>query len=171
MTRIELGTTLGQVPLRWHDRMLVALLASFSGAAVLAHAFGPLPMVFTVPFLVMPTVAGILLALLARRRLYGRIRHVADLLALGFTTGLAATLLYDAVRPVITATFTLRFNPYGAMPIFGSLMTGRPPSALAAKLRSQSPKPIPKPPRSPYARRANTYGPPARGSIVDSSAV
>ena len=61
-------------------------LAGTSGAAILAHVFGPLPMMFTV----------------------------------------LGTICYDLSRPLVRLMFSFRFNPFGAMPIFGSLMTGLP---------------------------------------------
>lgn len=111
------------------------LLASTSGAAVLAHAFGLLPMVFSVSFVVMPTAILLSAVMLLHRRQDARFRGFADLLMRGAWAGFLATLAYDAVRPLLRWIFGFSFNPYRAMPIFGELMTGLPgthPIAFAA---------------------------------------
>jgi hypothetical protein len=93
------------------DVGLWTILASTSGAAILAHVFGPLRMVFTVPFVVIPSSFAILALLLVRRRLYSRLRMIADLIALGGLAGLAATLAYDAIRPLLKAIFAFPTRP------------------------------------------------------------
>lgn len=114
------------------------VLASTSGAAVLVHAFGALPMVFTVPFVVMPTSILLSGAILLRRRLHARFRYFAETLARGASAGLLATLAYDAVRPVLRQLFGFDFNPYRAMTVFGELMTGLPGAHAAAQLAGWS---------------------------------
>jgi hypothetical protein len=100
------------------------LLTCTSGAAVLLHTFGPVPLVFAVPAIVLPTAAVVVGLILLRRRLFGRLHLFADLLFRGGVTGLAATFVYDVVRPPLTWIFRLSFNPYRAMPFFGELITG-----------------------------------------------
>jgi hypothetical protein len=109
-------------------------LAGTSGAAVLAHAFGPLPLSFSAPFVVLPAAALLAGLALLRRGRYRQLRGLADLLLRGGAWGLAATLLYDAVRPAIRLVFGYAYDPYRAMPIFGQLITGQAdtPLALAA---------------------------------------
>lgn len=108
------------------EALLFLFLAGTSGLAVLAHSYDALPMSFTVPFVVLP--AGIVLAgaiLLGQGRV-GRLHAYSRALMVGAVVGLFATLLYDAVRPLITWLMGARYDPYRAMPIFGQLMTGLP---------------------------------------------
>lgn len=120
------------------ERREVALgvgMAGTSGAAVLAHTFGPVPMSFTVPFVVLPTTSVLVGLVLLRRRLYGRLHRFSQLLARGAIAGFGATLFYDAARPLIVALLGSTFDPYRAIPLFGTLITGLPstaPTALAA---------------------------------------
>jgi hypothetical protein len=65
---------------------------------------------------------------LLRRRLYARLHHFAQVLMLGAVSGLLATVVYDAVRPLLKWMFHFAYSPYRAMPIFGMLITGRPES-------------------------------------------
>src|SRR5947208_2678189 len=80
-------------------------LASTSGSAILAHVFGPVPMTFTVPFVVMPTMALLISLILLRQRLYQRLHIFASLLMLGAWAGLGATVMYDIVRPLLQLIF------------------------------------------------------------------
>jgi hypothetical protein len=104
--------------------VLGVLLASTSGAAILAHTFLAIPMSFTAPAIVLPTAALLVAAVLLRRRLHARLVEFSTLVWRGGVAGLSATLVYDVVRPPITWAFGLTFDPYRAMPIFGQLMTG-----------------------------------------------
>lgn len=119
------------------ERREIALgvgMAGTSGAAVLAHTFGPLPMSFTVPFVVLPATSVLVGLVLARRRLYGRLHRFSALITRGAAVGLGATLVYDLVRPILIGALGLSFDPYRAIPIFGALITGLPavdPAALA----------------------------------------
>jgi hypothetical protein len=83
---------------------------------------------------VLPTAALLAGLALLRRGRYRQLRRLADLLLRGGAWGLAATLLYDAVRPAIRLVFGYAYDPYRAMPIFGQLITGQTdtPLALAA---------------------------------------
>ncbi len=114
---------------------LGVLLAGTSGAAILVHTFGPLPLSFSVPFVVLPSTCILIAVVLLHRRLYGRLHAFSGRLLLGGAWGLVATLVYDAVRPLLRLAFGFTYDPYRAMPIFGQLMTGLPgsdPMALAA---------------------------------------
>ena len=113
------------------ERREVALgvgMAGTSGAAVLAYAFGPVPMSFTVPFVVLPSASLLVGLVLLRQRLYRRLHRFSTLLTRGAAVGLLATLVYDAVRPLIVVSLGLSFDPYRAMPIYGQLITGMQPT-------------------------------------------
>lgn len=120
------------------ERREIALgvgMAGTSGAAVLAHTFGPVPMSFTVPFVVLPATSVLVGLVLMQRRLYGRLHRFSQLIARGAVVGLGATLVYDAVRPLLVTALGLSFDPYRAIPIFGTLITGLPatdPATLAS---------------------------------------
>ncbi len=116
-----------QKQIRTKDIVFAVILAATSGIAILTYAFAAVPMSLTVPFVVMPAMALITGAILRRRRLYSRLRVVADLLMLGCWTGLASTFAYDLIRPLLNVIFHLKFNPFLAMPVFGHLITGLPP--------------------------------------------
>ncbi len=108
------------------EAILGMVLASTSGAAILAHTFAGVPMVLTVPFVVLPATSVLAGLILLRRRLYRRLHVFADLLMQGARAGFLATLVYDAVRPLLWIIFGFSFDPYRAMRIFGELMTGLP---------------------------------------------
>lgn len=115
---------------------LVAVgLAGTSGAALLVHAFGPVPLSFTAPFVVLPASLLLVGAILIRRRQFERVDALRTRLVRGAGWGLIATLAYDVVRPLIKVLVGYAYDPYRAMPIFGSLITGLPgtdPLAIAA---------------------------------------
>ncbi len=114
------------------DVALAIALASTSGAAILAQTFTATPMVLTVPFLVMPSSILLAAIILLRRRLYQRFRTVANLVRLGAGIGLMATLAYDVIRPLVQHVFGFKYAPFGAMPIFGHLITGLPSTSVIA---------------------------------------
>ena len=110
-------------------------MAGTSGAAVLAHTFGPVPMSFTVPFVVFPSASILVGAMLTRQGRFARLHRFSELVMRGALVGLGATLIYDAVRPLLVTALGLTFDPYRAIPIFGTLITGLPatdPASLAA---------------------------------------
>lgn len=121
-------------PLLLRERLVGIALAGTSGAAILAHVFGGLRMSFTVPFVVLPTtlLLGGMTLLYARRPV--ALHAFSRLVLAGGAWGLLATSAYDVVRPVLKLIFRFDFNPYRAIPIFGQLMTGLPPSEPAAQL-------------------------------------
>jgi hypothetical protein len=106
--------------------LLGVALASTSGAAVMAHAFGPVKLNFAAPFIAMPCMGILVGTILLRRKLYDRLHAFASVTLSGGIYGLLATLVYDAVRPLIKWIAGYAFNPYRAMPVFGSLITGLP---------------------------------------------
>lgn len=103
-----------------------ALLASSSGAAILAHVFGPLPMSFTVPFVVMPTVFFLIAVIMLKNKLHQQFHAAATALLVGAIGGFLGTIVYDISRPLLKVVLRFKLNPFAALPIFGSLMTGRP---------------------------------------------
>ena len=103
--------------------VLGVILAGLSGAAVLAETFGPVPMRVSVPLLVLPGALLLTGLVFASRRQYRELDRFADRAISGAIWGLVATLVYDAIRPVLMWVFRYHFNPYRAMPIFGSLIT------------------------------------------------
>ena len=110
-------------------------MAATGGAAVLAHTFGPVPLSFAVPFVVLPSASILVGAMLTRQRRFARLHRFSELVTRGAVVGLGATLLYDAIRPLLVAALGLAFDPYRAIPIFGTLITGLPatdPLTLAA---------------------------------------
>jgi hypothetical protein len=114
------------------DVVLAIVLAATSGVAILAYAFGSVPMTLSVPFVVMPTVLMLVCAVLLRQRLYSRFRALADLVWLGAWTGFLATVGYDVIRPVVQRALRFDFNPFAAIPVFGQLITGLPPESQTA---------------------------------------
>lgn len=103
-----------------------ALMAAMSGVAILAHTFGPVPMSFTVPFVVLPVAFMFVGLVLVRRHLYGRLHVFAGRVFAGVVWSLLATFAYDAVRAVMRAAFRLSADPFQAMPVFGHLITKLP---------------------------------------------
>lgn len=130
MNKIEHGTAVRgsseRAAARLNAREIVfgCAMAATSGLAIIAHVFGPVPLSFTVPFVVMPTSFILVVIMLARRSQYQRLHLYAALLISGALWGLIATLFYDAIRPGLKFIFGFTFNPYRAMPIFGQLITG-----------------------------------------------
>ena len=102
------------------------LLTATSGAAIIAHTFGPVRMSFTVPFVVLPTTAVVVGLILLRRGLHGRLHEFSGRLMWGGIWGLVGTLCYDAIRPLLKWVLAFQYDPFRAMPIFGSLITGLP---------------------------------------------
>ncbi len=102
------------------------LLASTSGAAIMAHTFGPVPLRYLAPYVVMPSAGVLLGAVLLGRRNYAGLHLVARRLMLGALWGLIATAVYDVVRPLLLLVLQLEFDPFRAIRVFGSLITRRP---------------------------------------------
>ena len=124
----------GRPKLEFWQVVLGVFLAATSGAAILAHVFLSLPMQFTVPFVVMPAVFFLLFLILRHRHLHSKFRIATYLLLVGAIAGLGGTIVYDISRPLVKLIFGFKLNPFVAMPLFGSLMTGKPVDSLAAKI-------------------------------------
>lgn len=115
-----------EAALRPHEIVFGAVMAAMSGMAILAHTFGPVPMSFTVPFVVLPAAFMFVGLVLIRRRLYGRLHLFADRVLAGVIWSCAATFAYDGIRVIMRAVFHLSADPFQAMPIFGHLITKLP---------------------------------------------
>lgn len=116
------------IPLRPRERVLGLICASVSGAAILGYAFLGLPMTFTVPFVSLPLTLLLVGAVLRARRRYGRLHAGAELVIRGAAWGVVGTALYDIIRPLLRMVFRYQFSPFAAIPMFGHLMTGLPPT-------------------------------------------
>ena len=120
--------------MRWTRPTLTAVgvaCAGFSGAALLLHAAGWLPLYFLINVLGAPSL--ILLFLLAG--LAYRLDETVFLnrLVTGAWAGLAATLAYDAIRLGLRLANLIPFNPFQSHPAFGMLITGAPEASLLAQ--------------------------------------
>lgn len=107
-------------------KVLGVCLAGASGLAVVLDAFTPWEMSATVPLIVIPAtllIGGLFFASLRR---YPELDRFAARTISGIACGLLATVAYDIVRPIIVWIFQFHTNPYKAMPLFGSRITGRP---------------------------------------------
>lgn len=108
------------------------VLAGLSGAAVLAEAFTPIPMRISVPVVVLPGALLLTGMVFASTRRFRELDRFADRAISGAIFGLLATLAYDAIRPALMFIFRYHFNPYRAMPVFGSLITDEPKTTALA---------------------------------------
>ncbi|MEP7216234.1 MAG: hypothetical protein ABI782_08265 [Anaerolineaceae bacterium] len=111
------------------SRRAIALgvaLASLSGAAIVLHTFGPIPLRVSTPLIVLPGAMLLAGLLFASRRQYRELDRLYDRALSGIVWGLIGTLVYDAIRPGLVWVFDYEFQPYKAIPMFGHLITGRP---------------------------------------------
>lgn len=109
------------------------IMAGASGAAVMAHAFFPVQMRYSVPFLVLPMGVVLLMTLRHRASDLAGVRLISGRVMAGARWGLVATVVYDIVRPPLGLLFSDAFLPYRAMPVFGDLITGRGTDDLLAQ--------------------------------------
>ena len=84
---------------------------------------------------VLPTAlaAIALVAIMVRAR--GSYQPFFNRFLVGITSGLVATLVYDASRWLLRSAFSISFDPFGAHPVFGKLMLGIPetePTAIVS---------------------------------------
>lgn len=115
-----------QAALKW----LAVICASVSGAALIIHALGWLPLYFLIEVLAVPSLLGLMLVGVIARRINGGV--LFNRLAVGMWAGLVATLAYDAVRWLLLQVGVINFDPYLSHPVFGMLITGLPESSLTA---------------------------------------
>jgi hypothetical protein len=112
--------------------VLGVILAGLSGAALLAETFGPVPMRVSVPLVVLPGTLLLTGMVFAGSHRFPELERFADRVMDGAKWGLVATVAYDVIRPLLMVIFRYHFNPYRAMPVFGSLITDQPKTAAAA---------------------------------------
>lgn len=110
--------------LRPVEIVLGLFLLSLSGAGVLVHTFGPVPMDLTAPFVVLPAGWLVAAAILLRRRLPEKFHAFTTTLTRGLVWGLLATFGYDAIRPPLVNIAQFDYDPFKAIRIFGELITG-----------------------------------------------
>jgi hypothetical protein len=125
----------GELRLSPREIALGVVLAGTSGFALLAYAFGGVPMTYTITIVGLPAFALLGAIILLRRRLYWRLHLLADWLIRGAIWGLAATVCYDVVRPLFVWALRFSFEPFASIHAFGYFITGLPvtdPRALAA---------------------------------------
>jgi hypothetical protein len=117
---------------RRRDVTVLFCLAGASGAALVAQLLFDLDMTWTAGLLVLPASALLVVVVFAGQRRYDRLGVISDRLVAGATWGLAATLVYDLIRPLTVWLFQYDFPPYKAHAIFGQLITGRPSTDTVA---------------------------------------
>jgi hypothetical protein len=118
----------GRQTLPARELIVLIALAGTSGAALVAYILWDISLAWTAGFVALPATAALVILIFIGKGRQDRARVFADRLIAGAVFGLIATLAYDAIRPALVEVFQLHFNPYRAHPIFGSLITGRPPS-------------------------------------------
>lgn len=106
--------------------------ASVSGAALVVHALGWLPMYFLVDVLAAPSLVGLLALGVVARRINET--TFLDRLVVGSWAGLVATLAYDGVRWMLRLVGAIHFDPFLSHPVFGMLITGLPETSRTAIL-------------------------------------
>lgn len=112
--------------------VLGVILAGLSGAALFSETFGPVPMRVSVPLIVLPGTLLLTGMVFAGTRRFSELERFADRAIDGAMWGLVATVAYDVIRPLLMVIFRYHFNPYRAMPVFGSLITDQPKTTAAA---------------------------------------
>jgi hypothetical protein len=103
-------------------RMLLASLPAAGGAGLVAYVVAGASLPLAVATVALIGAAAWTAAMRAvsepvRRRLRARLRA-------GAAAGLVATLAYDSVRYGVVALFSLSFEPFHVLPIFGRLFVG-----------------------------------------------
>jgi hypothetical protein len=111
-------------------RLTAGVCASTSLAALVAHVFGLLPMVFFLIFFGLPSL--LLLFALAAWAKWIDAEGFLNSLAVGLIGGLAATLAYDGFRFLVGLTHLFHYNGFAAIYIFGSWISAKPTTSHAA---------------------------------------
>lgn len=115
------GTTLGS----GRRRVLTILgmaAASATGAAIILHALGWLPLYFTIDALGLPSLLILLILGVFARRVEEEVFFRR--LWVGLLAGVTATAAYDLSRLLIRQVGLIDFDPFMSHPIFGMLITG-----------------------------------------------
>lgn len=108
------------------DVAVLFCLAGAGGAALVAQIMFDLDMTWTAGLIALPGTALCVVAAFLGQRRFDRLAIVSDRLVAGAIWGLAATLVYDVVRPIVVWAFGFDFHPYKAHALFGELITDRP---------------------------------------------
>jgi len=106
--------------------------ACVSGAALIVHALGWLPLYFMIDVLAAPSLAGLLVLGVLAHRIHRSV--FLNRLVVGAWAGLVATVAYDAIRGVLLLIGVIGFDPYLSHPVFGMLITGQPETSPIAIL-------------------------------------
>lgn len=110
------------------------VLAGANGAALLAYVFLQVPMSVTIPFFALPAATLLVFAVLIGQRRFERLHAFSRVILIGAACGLIATLVYDAVRPLLIYAMGSRYDPFRAIPLFGQLITSLAPTDQRALL-------------------------------------
>lgn len=116
------------------DLVVLVAMAGTSGAAIISHTYGPVDMRYAVPAIVLPSMIVLVGIVFLGKRRPDRFAIITDRVVAGIIWGLLATFAYDAIRPILVWIFDFTFDPYKAMPVFGSLILDRPSDSLASEL-------------------------------------
>lgn len=106
-------------------RPLLALLALFSGIALLVNIVGRVDLRVALGTTLLLMVLGLVVAL--RRAARPERRLIARAIAIGAIAGFIATMAYDVSKAGLSVLDPSPFNPFHAIRIFGELLAG--PSA------------------------------------------
>jgi hypothetical protein len=104
--------------------------ASVSGAALIVHALGWLPLYFLIDVLAAPSLIGLLVLGVFARRIHRPV--FLNRLFVGAWAGLVATFAYDAIRGLLLLVGIISFDPYLSHPVFGMLITNQPETSTLA---------------------------------------
>jgi hypothetical protein len=117
-------------------RLTAIACAGVSGLSLVAHVLGVLPMPYFLEVFGIPSWL-VLLALAAWGKKIDD-RKFTSRLWVGLWVGLVATIAYDGVRFLVERGHLFGYNGFVPILMFGSWITGRPTSSLAAKLAGWS---------------------------------
>lgn len=105
--------------------------ASFSGLALLLHAFAGVHVAFTVVVMV-PLTVVLLGAVIAMKRIQGREVFLQRVWA-GVFAGVMGLIAYDLIRWLIMVTGIVSFDPFRAIEVFGLLILKTDVDTLTTK--------------------------------------
>lgn len=114
------------LPDRWLDRLLrsrvVGVAFLFSGAALLMHILGQVPLRtgLSATF----AASGVVVVVAWRRGDAGSRSRLKARIGVGLAAGVAALVVYDAAKLVLAAIDPSPFDPFGAIGLFGVLLAG-----------------------------------------------
>lgn len=112
-------------PRQW----LPALIACFSGIALLAHIFIDVPLYIAFGLMLALAMTGTIVGLIRTPRAYRR--WIGKAVLLGAGVGLAATAIYDGVKWGLSQWDPSPYNPFEAIKVFGVLLLGADSTSAA----------------------------------------